>query len=123
MAATVGEWTYKVAPGALAAGRYANQIFNGGYSRAQLFQDGDMFTFRLQGPAVDDCFTKELPAVVERSEQQTTITPEPYMAACPKIRLVINNDGSGGVVQLRVGRKGAESWQTDEEHQYGLTPR
>ncbi|WP_198083371.1 hypothetical protein [Variovorax sp. E3] len=51
------------------------------------------------------------------------ITPEPLFANCQKIRLVIHKDGSSGLQQLNVGKKGAIEWQEEEGQNYALTPQ
>lgn len=53
----------------------------------------------------DVCFRGDLPATVERSAENTTITVPGRIANCPTFRLVIRSDGSGGVRELQRGDK------------------
>ena len=121
-AAPVGEWNFNLVPNGVASNVYANT--NAGYrkARAQLFQDGSEYTFRLQGTGVDDCFLRELKSTVVRTEAVTTITPEPAMGACPRVRIVVKNDGTGGQLLVKIGKRNSDEWAEDE-NDYGLTKR
>jgi hypothetical protein len=67
-------------------------------------------------PRMDKCFRDSMKVDVSRDEKNTTITQEPRMAGCYKVRLVIRNDGTGG---LRfVEEKG--QWRRDSKDR-GLT--
>lgn len=123
-ASTKTEWNFYMEANSI--GTTSMAAFFPGYkqSRAQLFQDTNgAYTFRLQGPSVDLCFSQEMDATVEKTSTELIITPAPKMRNCPQIRLVINSNGSGGVVQQNIGKRGAIVWQTDEDHNYDLTPR
>ena len=119
---TVGEWNYNLVPNGIASNNYAN--LNPAYrkAKAQLFQDGGAYTFRIQGTGVDECFTRELTSNVEKTLDVTIITPTPQMRTCPRVRFIIKNDGSGGQVMVNVGRRNVEQW-AEEESDYGLTQR
>lgn len=121
-ASAAAEWDFLLPPNSFAANIKAN--LNPGYRRAkaQLFQEGAAYSFRVQGAGVDECLDREMPASVEKSAETTTITPEPPMKACPRIRLVIKNDGTGGLLQVKAGKRNAETW-VDDENDYGLTKR
>ena len=120
VAAPVGEWNYKLVPNGVAANNYAN--LNPAFRRAkvQLFQDGNAHTMRMQGTGVDECFTRESPTLVEKTADTTTMTPQFAMRSCPRVRFVVKNDGSGGMVMVNVGKRNAEQW-ADDENDYGLT--
>lgn len=124
-AAQIGEWTYLLTPGNI--GRTSGMSGNRNglvYGQAQLFkEDGDGYYFRLQGVVADDCLNVKVPATVDEAAGELVITPSKRFPSCSSIRLVIKTDGSGGVVQQLVGRKGNQTWATDEEHEYKLTPR
>lgn len=123
-AAPIAVWKYLQAPGSLGSdAREASKPGGSPHAKAQLFQDsGGAYTFRIQGGSTDECFVREIPASVEKTQSTTTITPEPRFAACPRIRLVINNDGTGGTVEVNMGKRGADAWQADNEHEYDLKP-
>ncbi|MGJ7489433.1 hypothetical protein [Variovorax sp. ZT4R33] len=125
-AAQVGEWTYLLTPGNI--GRTASMVGNRNghiYGQAELFkEEGDSYFFRLRGVTADECLNVKVAAVVDDSETgQLVITPAKRFPSCPSIRLVIKTNGSGGVVQQLVGKKSSQTWLTDEDHDYGLTPR
>ena len=123
-AATKSEWTFHHEAGALATNRYVLQVLKSNDSKAQLWTNDDgSFEFRLLGAGADECWSRTKPAAVERTAETTTITPEGLYATCPKIRLVIRNDGSGGQVQQLQGPKRAPQWVTDDERDYDLKPR
>ena len=121
LAATSGEWTFDTGTNTVFSNRYSST--NPGYrkAKAQLYKDGDAgYSFIIRGTGVDDCFSREVAATVERTAALTTITPTLAMRNCPKVRYVIRNDGSGGFVQLLTGKRSSEAWTTDEENSYGL---
>ncbi|VTU46171.1 hypothetical protein SRS16P2_00520 (plasmid) [Variovorax sp. SRS16] len=122
-AAPVGEWNFKLTPNTFATNRYSDT--NAGYraAKAQLFQEGSGYTFRLLGTGVDECFEREMPAQVEKTVATTTIIPRPLMRACPAVRIIIFNDGSGGYAEAKVGRKDNAAWAKFEDVDFGLTPR
>lgn len=123
-ASTKSEWNYTMEPNSIGSNFMAAFVPGFKHSKAQLFQDKDgSYTFRLQGQSVDACFSQEIDATVMRTDTELTIVPAPRLRNCPQIRLVIKLDGTGGVVQTNIGKKGAIAWQTDEDHDYGLTPR
>lgn len=121
----VGEWTYLLTPGNV--GRDPGRIGtrNGlTYAQAQLFKEDDgTYRFRLQGAAADPCLNVKIDAEVESRETDLVITPSKRFPSCPSMRMVIKKDGSGGTVQMLMGRKGAQTWETDEDRDYRLTAR
>lgn len=121
MATTVGEWNYNLVPNGIGSNNLAN--LNPAYrkAKAQLFQEGASYTFRMQGTGVDDCFARELASTIEKAADTLTITPVPSMGACPRVRLVLKNDGSGGQVLVNIGKR-SDVWAEDE-NDYGLTRR
>lgn len=124
-AAQVGEWTYLLTPGNI--GRTTSMVGSrNGYTngQAELFEEGEkQYFFRLRGVTADECLNVKIPASVEVNETEMVVTPGKRFPTCPSIRLVIRRDGKGGVVQQLVGRKGQQSWQTDEDHEYGLVAK
>ena len=50
------------------------------------------------------CHRGELDAVVTRTDATTIITVPPRAAGCDEIRFVLNNDGTGGQLQVKQGR-------------------
>lgn len=94
-----------------------------GANKLELFQDNGVYTFRIRGGTAPLCYSTEVPAAVEQDDKTITITPTPRMGNCERIRLVIKKDGSGGVQQSLQGKKGNQVWVTDEDRDYGLTPR
>lgn len=122
--ATTKEWTYFQQPGSLASdSRETARPGGAPFARAQLFREEDgTYLFRLQGVAVDLCYNGKNPAKVENEKAVLTITPQPKFVNCPRIRLIINQDGSGGVVQVELGKPASGKWATDEDHEYRLTP-
>jgi len=126
LAGPVGEWNVQLDPGSLVRAGVGPTVARSFYTigRAQLYRGSDgSYSFRIQSEAADDCFSVEGPALVEKTPTTTTITPGQRFPTCQQIRLVINNDGSGGYVQSKVGKRGNQTWATDEDHVYGLTPR
>lgn len=94
-----------------------------GANKLELFQENGTYTFRIRGSTAPLCYSTEVPAAVEQDGKTLTITPTPRFGNCERIRLVINKDGSGGVQQSLQGKKGNQGWVTDEDRDYGLTPR
>lgn len=41
----------------------------------ELFLESGKYSFRIGGDGVDQCFTREMPAVVEKTDATTTIEP------------------------------------------------
>lgn len=123
-ASPVAEWRFFQAPGSLGSdARDAAKPGGAPHAKAQLFQSSSGgYTFRIQGASTDECFVREVTAMVEKTPTTTTITPSPRFVACPRIRLVINNDGTGGTVQVNMGKRGADAWLVDEDHEYDLRP-
>lgn len=124
-ASTVKEWNLKVQPGSLVRSSDMIGLRNGlTEGSVKLFQDGaGAYSVRMVGTTVNSCLNVEVDARVEKTEETTSIFPAKRFASCPELRFVIKNDGSGGTVQSNVGRRGAVAWQTDEDHDYDLTPR
>ena len=81
-------------------------------------KDGS-WSFRMVTPGKGDpCFNRgALPAEVEKTAENTTITVKPLLADCEQFRYVIRNDGSGGVKQVQRGGK----WVNDG-FDHDLTP-
>lgn len=121
----VGEWNLKVEPGSFVRSSSMVGLRNGlTYGKLVLFQSSNgAYSVRMQGTTVDDCLNVEVPAEVTKSASTTTIIPGKRFPSCPLLRLEVNNDGSGGNVQMNVGKRGAVAWVLDEDHSYGLTPR
>ncbi len=69
------------------------------------------FVGRIQAPNLDICFGSELNAKVDRTSEQTLVVLEPLMTGCQRVRLVLNNDGSGG---RREVQQTDGSWKWDE---------
>lgn len=69
------------------------------------------FVGRINAPNLDICFGSELNAKVDRTSEQTLIALEPSMTGCQRVRLVLNNDGSGG---RREVQQSDGSWKWDE---------
>lgn len=112
-------WEYLVGGTSPASG---TQRPTSGKNVAELFHDNGVYTFRIRGNTAPSCYAREKPAQVEQDDKVITITPEPLFANCQKIRLVIKKDGSGGLQQLNVGKKGDIQWQEEESQSYALTP-
>jgi hypothetical protein len=74
-------------------------------------------TLRLVGGPNDPCLKGALPAVVTRTPETTTIEPRIEMSGCEAFRLVIRNDGSGGVREIRRG----DGW-VGAKSEHGLVP-
>ena len=66
---------------------------------------------RINAPPLESCFRSELDASVERSSEHTLVVLEPLFLGCPRLRLVLNNDGSGG---RREVQQSDGSWKWDE---------
>lgn len=95
-----------------------------GMNKAELFLEKDgTYTFRIRGNTAPACFSTAEPAKVEETESTWTITPTGRYANCEKVRFVIKKDGSGGIQQNLMGRKGATYWEEDENTNLGLTAR
>lgn len=121
----VGEWTYLLTQGNVGRTNSMVGARNGQtYAQAQLFKEDDgSYRFRLQGMTADECLNGKIPAMVESTDTDLVITPSKRFPSCQAMRLVVKKDGSGGVVQLLMGKKNEQSWVTDDEHDYRLTSR
>src|SRR5688500_11783019 len=90
-------WEYKSYPRDRQSGLYLKDKFN--LATITVEEKDGKATFRMITPGRGDpCFNRgELPAVVERGAETTTITVTPELSGCDPFRYVIKNDGSGGV--------------------------
>jgi hypothetical protein len=79
-------------------------------------KDGHSF-FRMIAGGVDVCYRGALPASVTRTDALTTIEVTQPVTGCDVFRYLINNDGSGGIKEVKVG----ESW-VPSRFDHGLTP-
>lgn len=68
------------------------------------------FLGRINAPPIDVCFRSALNAKIDRTPDQTLVVLEPLMTGCQRVRLVLNNDGSGG---RREVQQSDGSWQWD----------
>ena len=80
-------------------------------------KDGD-YSFKFFVPKIDKCYSREMKAVVEKTESTILITLPPLMLGCEEIRFTIKADGSGGNKEVKRG----EVWVKDSRV-YGLTIR
>lgn len=122
-AASAGEtlvWNYKLSGLSPSSG---TQRPTSGLNKLELFEENGAYTFRIRGSTAPFCYSSEVKAAVEQDDKTISITPTPRVDNCERIRLVINKDGSGGVQQSLQGKKGNQVWVTDEDRDYGLTPR
>lgn len=119
VAAETQSWDYLMSGASPVSG---TQRPTSGKNRAELFSDKGEYSFRIRGSTAPACFAREKPAAVEQDEKTIAIIPEPLFANCQKIRLVINKDGSGGIQQVDMGKKGQIQWVEEETQSYGLTP-
>ena len=114
-------WNYQMNGVSSASG---TQRPGSGQNKAELFKEKDgTYTFRIRGNTAPACFSTAEPAKVEETEATWTITPTGRFANCEKIRFVIKKDGSGGIQQNLVGKKGNTGWEEDENTNLGLTAR
>jgi hypothetical protein len=90
-------WDYKSYPRDRQTGQYLKDKFN--LSTITVEEKDGRASFRMITPGRGDpCFSRgDLPAVVERGPETTTITVTPELAGCEPFRYVIKNDGTGGV--------------------------
>ena len=102
---------YKKSPG----GQYQKDVFTMGTISVEE-KDGKAM-FRMTAGTVDACRRGEIPAVLVKTEETTTIEPQIALAGCEKFRYVIRNDGSGG--HRETSRN--EQW-VNAEWGHGLTP-
>ena len=80
-------------------------------------EDGNTFV-QITAKGLSNCFYGKLSATVTRTDATTIIEVPPKLTGCDHVRIVINNDGTGGQRQMK---KGA-NWVWDGVSR-GLTPR
>jgi hypothetical protein len=97
------EWSYQT----IGANR---QPLNVGTFRLSEPNPGQ-YVGRIQAPDLDVCFRSELKAAVEKTSDQTLVVLEPLMSGCQRVRLVLNNDGSGGKREIY---QSDGTWKWDE---------
>lgn len=116
-------WNYEMGAGS-ASPVSGTQRPTSGKNLAELEQQKDgSYEFRIRGGTAPLCYKNFKPAQVDETEATLTITPEPLFANCERIRLVIKKDGTGGIQQQLLGRKGQQRWEDEEVQAYGLTAR
>jgi len=69
------------------------------------------FVGRINAAPLDRCFQSELKAKVESTTEQILVILEPLFSGCPRLRLVLNSDGSGG---RREVEQSDGSWKWDD---------
>ena len=115
------EWDYQLSGISPASG---TQRPTSGKNIAELIQGKDgSYEFRIRGNTAPACYKSFKTAEVEKTDATLIITPEPLFGNCERIRLVVKQDGSGGVQQQLIGKKPNQAWQDEEVQGYGLTAR
>jgi hypothetical protein len=97
-------------------GQYQKDVFTMGTISVEE-KDGKAF-FRMTAGGVDFCLRGDIPALVTKTDETTTVEPQIALAGCEKFRYVIKNDGSGG----RRENWRNEAWK-DSGWDHGLTPK
>jgi len=80
-------------------------------------KDGKAY-FHMVAGGVDACLRGDVPALVTKTAETTTIELQQSLAGCEAIRYVIRNDGSGGDREVRRN----DAWVKDG-WDHGLTPK
>jgi len=108
-------WEYKSYKKQGMGGQFNKDVFTVGTISIEE-KDGKA-VFRMNAGSVDACLRGEIPAVVAKTAETTTIEPQITLAGCDKFRYVIRNDGSGGY---------RETWRNEKwvnsKWDHGLTP-
>jgi hypothetical protein len=114
-AAPAQTWEYKSYKKDGPGGQYdPNRYVTGTISVEE--KDGKHW-FRMVAGAVDVCYRGALPVMVAKTDATTTIEVEQAVSGCEEFRYVINNDGSGGIKEIRRGERWAKS-----RFDHGLKP-
>ena len=114
--AAAQSWEYKsykrIGPG----NQYDKDNFIAG--TIQVEPKGEQWAFRMIAGKVDVCYRGALPAVVNKTEELTTIEVSQPVPGCEAFRYTIRNDGSGGFKEVLEG----EQWRRTR-FDHGLTPK
>lgn len=79
-------------------------------------KDGKAY-FRMLAGNLDICYRGALPVTLTKTEATTVIEVQQAVAGCEEFRYTIQNDGSGGFKEVRVGERWVKS-----RFDHGLTP-
>jgi len=83
-----------------------------------LSENGGKPSLRMVFSYASICYRGDLDATVERNDTITIITVPPHLRGCDEFRLVIKNDGTGGLREMKKG----SAWVWDGAER-GLTIR
>ena len=75
-----------------------------------LYENNGEHTFRFFAGRLDSCYSREMKAVVEKTEDMLTITLPPVMQGCGEIRFKLLANGSGGTREVKKG----DEWVADK---------
>jgi len=79
-------------------------------------KDGQAW-FRMTAPNLGVCYGGDLPATVTRTAETTLIEVTRVVPGCEEFRYTIQNDGSGGMKETKMGERWVKS-----RFDHGLTP-
>eukprot|EP01036_Dinobryon_divergens_P005432 gene5432-7183_t len=79
-------------------------------------KDGQ-WRFRMNAGTLDICYRGDLPAMVTKTDDLTTIEVQQTVPGCESFRYTIRNDGSGGIKEIQQGDRWLKS-----RLDHGLTP-